>query len=77
MDHTPPQLHSSVYEVLTSWPETARMFRAFKTACVGCYLARFCTLQDVADTYYIQPETLMEAVCKTTQDSIPLIRSER
>ena len=77
MDHTPPQLHTSVHDALTDWPETARLFRAFKTACVGCYLARFCTLQDVADTYHIQPETLMEAVRKTIQDSIPLIRSER
>ena len=77
MDHTPPQLHTSVLETLNDWPETASVFRARQTAGVGCYLARFCTLQDVADTYHIQPETLMEAVRKTIQDSIPLIRRER
>jgi NAD(P)H-hydrate repair Nnr-like enzyme with NAD(P)H-hydrate dehydratase domain len=77
MDRKPPQLHTSVHDTLNDWPETASLFRAFKTACIGCYLARFCSLQDVADTYHIQPEALMEAVRKATQDSKLLIRSER
>lgn len=77
MDRKTPQLHTSVYDTLNDWPETASLFRTFKTACIGCYLARFCSLQDVADTYHIQPEALMEAVRKATQDSKLLIRSER
>ncbi len=77
MDRKPPQLHTSVHETLNDWPETASVFHAFKTACIGCYLARFCSLQDVADTYHAQPEELMEAVYKATQDSNLLIRSER
>lgn len=34
-------------------PEIAGVFLERKTACVGCYLARFCTLEDVANTYDI------------------------
>lgn len=77
MDRKPPQLHISVHETLNDWPETASVFLARQTACIGCYLARFCSLQDVADTYHIQPEELMEAMYKATQDSNLLIRSER
>jgi hypothetical protein len=77
MDRKQPQLHTSVLEALNDWPETASLFRMFKTACIGCYLARFCSLQDVADTYHILPEELMEAVRKATQDSNLLIRSEQ
>lgn len=68
MDRKPPDLHISVHDALTDWPETASLFRAFKTACIGCYLARFCSLQDVANAYHIQPEELMEAVRKATKN---------
>lgn len=77
MDRKPPQLHTSVYETLNNWPKTASVFQAFKTACIGCYLARFCSLQDVADTYHIQPKEWMEEMGKAIQDSNLLIRSER
>ena len=77
MDRKPPQLHTCVLETLKDWPETASVFLARQTACIGCYLARFCSLQDVADTYHVQPEELMEAMYKAIQDSNLLIRSER
>lgn len=69
MDRKPPQLHTSVLETLKDWPETASVFRARQTACIGCYLARFCSLQDVADTYHIQPKEWMEQIGKAIQDS--------
>lgn len=77
MDRSLPQLHQSVYEVLDNWPETARAFRSLKTACFGCYLARFCTLVDVAAAYLLPIETVMDEMQNATRDSKTLTRSER
>ncbi len=41
----------TVDQVLQTDGGLARVFIDRKTACVGCYLARFCTLEDVAKTY--------------------------
>jgi hybrid cluster-associated redox disulfide protein len=48
-----PILDSSmtVEEVLERWPQTATVFNHYKSACVGCALSPFCTLEDVAGTY--------------------------
>lgn len=37
-----------------------RVFSRHGTACVGCYLARFCTLKEVADAYGIPLDRLLE-----------------
>ena len=46
--------------MLEQWPQAASVFIRAKTACVGCYLRRFCTLQDVASFYGLRAETLVE-----------------
>ncbi len=38
----------------------AAVFISRKTACVGCYLARFCTLGDVARNYGIPLDELLD-----------------
>lgn len=44
----------TVAQVLEQTPrEVAAVFLARKTACVGCYLVGFCTLEDVAGIYRI------------------------
>ena len=48
-----PQSELTVDEVLTKWPKTYSVFAALKTKCIGCFLQKFCTLRDVADTYHI------------------------
>jgi hypothetical protein len=68
MDRPRPQLHQSVHQVLNDWPRTAGVFVTLKTACVGCYLARFCTLADVAATYHLSSDTLMEKFEQATQE---------
>ena len=40
-----------VEDVLKRWPQTLSVFRSRNTDCVGCMLQRFCTLEDVAETY--------------------------
>lgn len=43
----------TVAQALQTASDASTVFIARKTACVGCYLASFCTLKDVSETYQI------------------------
>ena len=60
----PKQISQSwtVFEVLRTYPEVSQVFLEKKTACVGCYMARFCTLKDVADVYSLETEALVHEI---------------
>jgi len=64
-----PQM--TVEDVLSQWPQAHRAFTALKTKCVGCLLQRFCTLQDVAETYQISFQELTGELEKYIPLSIP------
>ncbi len=51
---------TSVAEALSKSSRSAEVFTGRRTACVGCYLARFCTLRDVAAAYNLSLDTLLE-----------------
>jgi hybrid cluster-associated redox disulfide protein len=40
-----------VEEVFRNSPDATRVFIKYHTDCVGCRLARFCTLEEVAKVY--------------------------
>ena len=46
-----PNEQMTVEKVLTGFPQTVRAFQSLRTSCVGCRMARFCTLADVARVY--------------------------
>jgi len=46
-------------EVLARWPATVRVFLARKLGCVGCAMAPFDTLADVARTYAFDLEAFV------------------
>lgn len=46
-----PTGEMTVDQVLETWPQTVAVFQAYKTACVGCTMAPFDTLADVALIY--------------------------
>jgi hypothetical protein len=75
MDSPTIRLDQTVQEVLSAWPETQRAFRALKTSCIGCYLARFCFLQDVAEAYRIPAGDLLDEMDKTVRESQTQTRS--
>jgi hybrid cluster-associated redox disulfide protein len=52
----------TVFEILQMFPEVSQVFLRKKTSCVGCYMARFCTLKDVANVYSLEPETLVHEI---------------
>jgi len=41
----------TVEDILKKWPLTVSIFHNRNTDCIGCLLQRFCTLQDVSETY--------------------------
>ncbi len=51
---------TTVAEALGLSSCAASIFTGHRTACVGCYLARFCTLRDVAAAYNLSLDTLLE-----------------
>ncbi len=57
-----PNSNMTVAEVLEKWPETVTVFQEFKTACVGCVMAPFDTIDDVARIYKMDLSVLIEAL---------------
>jgi hybrid cluster-associated redox disulfide protein len=52
----------TVDTVLHYWPETVSVFQAYKTACVGCAMASFDTIEDVAQIYKLDLDEFMQAL---------------
>lgn len=77
----------TVNEVLDRSPGSAATFVRLRTACVGCMLARFCTLADVCAAYGIPLPTLLSALDRVeletdpsrdpTRFSLPMPRQEQ
>jgi hypothetical protein len=42
------------------------VFLSHRTACVGCYLARFCTLRDVSSTYKLPLAPFLEELQRSS-----------
>lgn len=56
-------------EVLRAQPNTAPVFIKYRTDCVGCRMTRFCTLSEVAKTYQIDLQSLLEDLEKVAASS--------
>ena len=55
---------TSVLQALETTRGVARVFIQHRTACVGCMLARFCTLRDVAQAYGLTIESFVDELNK-------------
>lgn len=55
-------IHLTVEEVLQRWPRAFSVFMKNKTKCPGCFMQHFCTLKDVAETYQVSCETLVDEI---------------
>jgi hybrid cluster-associated redox disulfide protein len=53
------QAQQTVEDILKTFPHLMSVFRKHGTDCVGCFMQRFCTLQDVAETYEIELQALL------------------
>ena len=60
-------LHETTVAVfLEQTPKAVRFFINQRTACVGCHLAKFCTLKDVVTSYRLDEETFIREIAKLT-----------
>ncbi|HSM55906.1 MAG TPA: hypothetical protein VK879_07100 [Candidatus Sulfomarinibacteraceae bacterium] len=62
MNELTPTAEMTVSEVLEAWPETALVFNGYRTACVGCAMAAFDTIDDVARIYHLDLEDFLQAL---------------
>lgn len=53
------QAQQTVEDILKTFPQLMSVFRKHGTDCVGCLIQRFCTLQDVAETYEVELNALL------------------
>jgi hybrid cluster-associated redox disulfide protein len=52
----------TVAQILELWPETVPVFQELNTACVGCVMAPFDTMADVARIYNLDLSTIIETL---------------
>jgi hypothetical protein len=53
---------TTVHEALQSSVQASHLFVQYRTACVGCPLARFCTLQEMTVIYAIDLPLFLDAL---------------
>ena len=58
----------TVADVLERWPEAVVVFQKLRTACVGCAMASFDTLEDVADIYHFDPAYITALLSEIIDD---------
>jgi hybrid cluster-associated redox disulfide protein len=66
-----PTSNMTVAEILEQWPETVSVFQDYKTACVGCSMAPFDTMVDVAREYALDLPEIMAALDRVVSVSGP------
>ena len=55
----------TVSDLLRRWPQTMPVFFKHRTQCVGCYMAKFDTLEDVAANYHLPVDELLHELMNT------------
>ena len=70
MDEIRIEFQLTVDKVLQKWPIAFSVFMKYKTKCPGCFMQQFCTLKDVADTYQLSLENLIDEINDASQEGI-------
>ncbi len=65
---------STVAALLATYPQLTALFIEWKTDCIGCFLNRFCTLDEVAEIYSIDLNAILFEI--ESQIQIPKERIE-
>ena len=68
MDAKVIDLRLTVDIVMQQWPHTYSVFMKHRTKCVGCFMQQFCTLKDVAATYGLSLETLIDDILNASNE---------
>ena len=59
----------TVQVILERWPQTAKIFTQYSPVCVGCAIAPFCTISDVARNYNLPLETFINDLKRLIEDN--------
>ena len=65
MEHQQLEADLTVAEVLARWPQTIPVFIHHRMACVGCTIAHFETLTEVADIYRLELDAFLQELRQT------------
>jgi hybrid cluster-associated redox disulfide protein len=68
MDTNRIDLHLTVAKVMQQWPQSFTVFMKHGAKCVGCFMQQFCSLKDVAATYSLPLETLIDEIITVSDD---------
>ena len=60
-----------VADVLRKWPQTIPVFLDHNLGCVGCAMASFDTLRDIARIYNLRVDRFLEELEKAVQNDSP------
>jgi hybrid cluster-associated redox disulfide protein len=70
MDTKAPHIQLTIDKVLQNWPRAFSVFMKHRTKCPGCFMQQFCTLKDVAETYQIPAEKLIEEIISVSKEEL-------
>ncbi len=65
------QPEMTVLEFLRRWPAAIPVFFKHRMACVGCSMAPYDTLEEVAATYHLEPSEFYAELARILQNSTP------
>jgi hybrid cluster-associated redox disulfide protein len=68
MEHPQLEPDLTVAEVVTRWPQTIPTFMRHRMACVGCAIAPFETLAEVAAIYRLNLEYFLKELQERIED---------
>ena len=77
MEYQPLEADLTVAEVMARWPQTIPVFIRHRMACVGCTIAPFETLIEVADIYQLELDSFLQELQQTIgrEEDQAIIRS--
>jgi len=76
MNETLKLLETTVSDILQKYPQVNRLFIHQKTACIGCHMARFCTLKDVISIYEKDQDAFLAELKEVINNSIQSYQGE-
>ena len=69
MEHPPLSPRSPVADLLASSTLTASAFLNLRVDCIGCFMNKFCTLEDVSRHYGLNMDTIINTLEKHLEET--------
>ncbi|MBT3390555.1 MAG: DUF1858 domain-containing protein [Chloroflexi bacterium] len=60
-----------VADIMSTWPQTVKVFLKYRMTCVGCQLSEFDTLKDVLLNYGYSPDKILTELNAALRDNTP------